>query len=333
MTTTWFIVARAVHFGACLLFFSFFAFDRFVAAKIFSGGENEVENYWRKQIRFFSLILLPLILLSGIFWFVLVAMTMSGESPTTEILKTVWTQTQFGTVWFWRSIFWLATTIFFAFSFRVRGHVRALERRDMSRRGKAATCRRTPNESAVQKIFTWLQLSFSSLLLGSLAWAGHGQETSRWHLGADVLHLLVAGFWPTGLLPLFLLFQKLRKTSEVVQIAAIIPLVRRFSILSLIAVALLSATGLINSWFLVGSFSDLFSQNYGRWLSVKILLFIFAISLGAVNLLRLKPRLAQSGNFSIASAQIRRNVFIELILAVAVIIIVAVLGILPPAIQ
>jgi hypothetical protein len=29
--------------------------------------------------------------------------------------------------------------------FGVRGQVRALERRDMSRRGKAATCRRTPN--------------------------------------------------------------------------------------------------------------------------------------------------------------------------------------------
>jgi len=32
-----------------------------------------------------------------------------------------------------------------AIAFGVRGHVRALELRDMSRRVKAATCRRTPN--------------------------------------------------------------------------------------------------------------------------------------------------------------------------------------------
>ena len=32
-----------------------------------------------------------------------------------------------------------------AFGFGVRGHVRALKLRDMSRRRKAATCRRTPN--------------------------------------------------------------------------------------------------------------------------------------------------------------------------------------------
>ncbi len=311
MTTTWFIVARAVHFGACLLFFGFFAFDRFVAAKIFSGGENEIENYWRKKSRFFSLIFLPLILLSGIFWFVLVAMTMSGESPTTEILKTVWTQMQFGIISQWRLIFWLAAIIICALSV-------------FSKRS-----------SALQKIFMWLQLFFSSLLLGSLAWAGHGQETSRWHLGADVLHLLVAGFWPTGLLPLFLLLQKLRPVSEIARTNQIVSLVRRFSFLSLISVALLAATGLANGWFLVGSFANLFGQTYGRWLLLKIILFAVAVAIGAVNLLRLKPRLeiksSQLQKTETAMAQLRFNVLMELLIGIVIVIVVAILGVLPPA--
>ena len=124
MTTTWFILARAVHFGACLLFFGIFAFDRFVATAISSNGKTEIGNYWQNANPLFSLILLPVILLSGIAWFALVAMTMSGQPLQTEILKTVWTQTQFGTVWKLRLIFWLAaatTRILFYFSKSTNG--------------------------------------------------------------------------------------------------------------------------------------------------------------------------------------------------------------------
>jgi copper resistance protein D len=310
MTTEYFILTRAVHFGACLLFFGIFAFDRFVAATISDVGENEIKIYWQKRIRFFSLILLPLILLSGIFWFALVAATMSGQSPTIEILKTVWAQTQFGTVWRWRSIFWLATLIVFTFSIFSK------------------------SQSVFQKFYIWLQLFFSGLLLGSLAWAGHGQENSNWHLLADILHLLIAGFWPTGLLPLFLLLRKLRPASEPARNNPIISLVRRFSVLSLISVALLAVTGLINSWFLVGSFANLFGQTYGRWLLLKIILFGFAVTIGAVNLLRLKPKLEMENSQTRkteVTAQLRFNVLMELLIGLVIVIVVAILGILPPA--
>src|SRR5882724_10238297 len=96
--TTWLILARAVHIGACLLFFGIFAFDCFVATAIPANGKTETGNYRQTRIRFFSLILLPVILSSGIAWFALVAMNMGGQTLSKEILKTVWTQTQFGTV-------------------------------------------------------------------------------------------------------------------------------------------------------------------------------------------------------------------------------------------
>ena len=309
--TTWLIFARAVHIGACLLFFGIFAFDRFVAKAIPAAGEMEINNYWQTRIRFFSLILLPIIFFSGFAWLALVTISMSGQTFSNEILKIVWTQTQFGTVWKWRLIFWLAATVIAIVFILLKP------------------------KTSLQSFFIWLQLFFSCALFGSLAGAGHGLENSRWHLFADVLHLLAAGFWPTGLLPLTLFLQKFRQASEPARWNWITALVRRFSALSLASVALLAATGLINSWFLVGSLSNLLEQPYGRWLLAKIILFCLAVAVGAVNLLRLKPRLlaenSQAQNSEATVAQLQFNVQVELILGTAIVIIVAVLGILPPA--
>ena len=304
--TTWLILARAVHLGACLLFFGMFAFDRFVATTISANDKSMIGDYWQKRIRIFNVVLLPAILLSGIMWFMLVTVTMSGQPLQVEILKTVWIQTQFGTVWTIRLGFWFAAAIITILFYFFKA--------DLS----------------FQKNLFWLQLCLSGVLLGSLAWAGHGQETSTWHLIADVLHLLVAGFWPAGLLPLALLLNKLRQTTAPICWNMVAALAHRFSTLSLVSVALLVATGFINSWFLVGSFSNLLEQTYGRWLLAKIILFGFAVSIGAVNLLRLKPRLTLE-NAEVTAAQLRFNIRVELFLGVVIVIIVAVLGILPPA--
>jgi copper resistance protein D len=308
MTTTWFIVARAVHIGACLLFFGGFAFDRWVASPVFAGEKAEAGGWWQNRQRILNLILLPVILLSGIFWYMLVAMTMSGQPPQLEVLETVWTRTQFGTVSGWRLIFWLAATLGVGL----------------------LLVRRWP--PTFQNCLLWFQLLVSGALLGSLAWAGHGQESSVWHLLADVLHLLVAGFWPAGLLPFFWLLCRLRQ-AEPVRWDLIAILIRRFSAVSLGSVALLVITGFINSLFLVGSFSNLFQQSYGRWLLLKIILFGLAVGLGAVNLLRLKPALSREETpESVAvAARLEFNVQVEFWLGVAIIVTVAVLGILPPA--
>jgi putative copper resistance protein D len=189
--------------------------------------------------------------------------------------------------------------------------------------------------ASLQKILIWIQLLFGGLLLGSLAWAGPGQEDSSWHLLADILHLLVAGLWPTGLLPLALLLKRLRQASEPARWHLIAALVRRFSAISLGSVALLALTGWVNAWFLAGSFSNLLEQTYGRWLLVKIILFVFAVAIGAVNLLRLKPRLSiekpQAPIVEPAAAQLQFNVQMELAIGMAIVVIVAILGMLPPA--
>jgi copper resistance protein D len=314
MTTTWFVLTRAVHFGACLLFFGVLGFDRIVAAASLGKSEPEAAAYWKSRVQRFAGILLPVILVSGIAWFLLVAANMSGlplrQAIQSEVLATVCNQTDFGTVCKWRLIFWLAAT------------------------GAAAVFFFKP-PTPLKTIVAWIQLTLSGLLLGSLAWAGHGVEGPPWHLAADVLHLLVAGLWPAGLLPFALLLRRLRRSSDTGRWHAVCMLVRRFSAMSLSAVALLTATGLVNGWILAGSIANLSGQTYGRWLLAKIVLFGVAMAIATVNLLRLKPRLVaeinRAQNAEPTAARLQFNVQMELILGMAIVIIVAILGILPPA--
>jgi putative copper resistance protein D len=107
--------------------------------------------------------------------------------------------------------------------------------------------------------------------------------------------------------------------------------VRRFSAVSLASVALLTVTGFVNAWYLVGPVQNLFYDNYGRWLMVKIILFAVTIGFGATNLIRLKPRLELPlPGAAVAMAQLRRNIRAEICLTTLIIIAVAILGVLPP---
>ena len=311
---TWLVLARAVHFGACLLLFGGFAFDRLVAASSFRNSGVTPAKYWQSHLQVFGVILPPIILLSGIAWFALVATMMSGlpfaQAMQLETLGTVWNQTQFGAVWKCRSIFWLASVIAAAL-FVFKTLPRFL----------------TP--------LVWVQWCCGALLLGSLAWTGHGREGSPWHLLADVFHLLLSGLWPAGLLPFALLLRRLRQEPEPIRWHSIAALVRRFSALSLSTAALLAVTGFVNSWFLLGSPENLFANVYGRWLLAKIVLFCVAVALGAVNLLRLKPRLmaedTQLQRLGRTTAKLQTNVQVEFLLGTVIVVIVAILGILPPA--
>jgi putative copper resistance protein D len=301
------VLTRAVHFGACLLLFGVFFFDRFTAS---AAARPKISGYWQGRMCLISWVLLPLILVSGMAWFALVAMTMSGQPLDTSILKIVWTQTQFGSVWKIRLVFLAAAAVLSFFQ-------------------KSA--------APMREFALWVQTLASGCLVGSLAWAGHGQETSQWHLFADVLHLLAAGIWPAGLLPLFLLLREARRIAEPEDWLSMSVLVNRFSAISLATVSLLAITGAVNAWFLVGSFSNFVEHPYGRWLLAKLALFCAALAIAAMNLLRLKPRLiAEQGQPEKAKAtvaQLQKNVQFELVLGSGIIAVVAVLGILPPAIQ
>jgi putative copper resistance protein D len=276
---TFFAAARAVHFAACLALFSICVFDRFIIAKTF-------DEVWNRIAKSLIAIAMPAALLSGLVWFAAAAVQMSDRPLSMDVVRTVWTHTQFGMLCKLRLIAWIVLLIFFWIRMR------------------------------------WMTLIVSGVFLLSLAWTGHGQTGSspRMHLFADILHLLAAGLWPMGLLPLALLMWRM-KNSEMIAV------VRRFSSMSVFAVALLLISSIANSCFLLEHLSDLWLSAYGRVLLTKISLFVLMLAIGAVNLLILKPRLSRT------ALRLRWNISIELLLMTAVLILVAILGLLPPPLQ
>jgi copper resistance protein D len=104
----------------------------------------------------------------------------------------------------------------------------------------------------------------------------------------------------------------------------------------MISVGTLLATGIINSWILVGSFRGLVATDYGLLVMGKIVLFTTLTSIAAVNRLWLTPRLSEPpGSFLQVGALhgLARNVAIEIALGLSVFVLVGALGTLHPAIH
>jgi putative copper resistance protein D len=202
---------------------------------------------------------------------------------------------------------------------------------------------------------TWFGIAMGIGLVGSLAFAGHGQTGlwPRWHVAADVMHLLIASVWPMGLLPFAIVLWQLQcvcreepspqpspgvpgegeilrhpsaSTAEVTRIT------RRFSAMSLISVGLLLLSGIVNGCCLLGSFSALVNIDYGRVLLLKIALFLGMMAFAAVNRFVLMPRLdADRRRESFAARRLQMNVMIELGLMITVLLVTGLLGTLMPA--
>jgi putative copper resistance protein D len=177
---------------------------------------------------------------------------------------------------------------------------------------------------------------FAAALVGSLAWAGHaigGQGIEAVvHPAADVLHLIAAAAWVGALVPLALLLSMTGADAPSLAVAR--TATTRFSTLGIITVATLLVTGLVNSWYLVGSVSALTESRYGYLLLIKLALFLAMVGIAAFNWSQLTPRLVQDADIAAAQKarrQLRRNAAIEASLGAMIIGIVAVLGTLPPA--
>jgi copper resistance protein D len=97
------------------------------------------------------------------------------------------------------------------------------------------------------------------------------------------------------------------------------------------AVALLAATGAINTLLLVGNVDSPAGTPYGRLL--KILLFSVMVVLALINRFRLLPRLRREPPSSARIAALARSVLFEQALGFAVLAVVSVLGTWPPAIH
>lgn len=179
---------------------------------------------------------------------------------------------------------------------------------------------------------------FGGLALASLAWAGHGAAdegaSGLVHLTADVTHLLAAGVWLGALAAFLLLLSSPRAKAEADVVAALHGALRGFSGVGSAVVATIVATGLVNSWFLVGPnhLKGLVETTWGRLLLVKLVLFAGMLGLAAANRFRLTPALEAAIPQAprAALAALRRSVALETALGLLVLALVAALGVQSP---
>lgn len=185
----------------------------------------------------------------------------------------------------------------------------------------------------------WIVLASVGLVVcASLAWTGHGAATEgagRWvHLAADVVHALAAGLWLGGLGALALMLQP--RHGHAAGIALTHAALHGFAGLGTLAVGLLTATGLVNAWFLVGPdrLGALVTTAYGALLVAKLVVFGAMLALAASNRFVLTPGLAAALKTAegpaLAVARLRRSLLLESALAVLLLMLVAVMGTLAP---
>jgi len=169
----------------------------------------------------------------------------------------------------------------------------------------------------------------SAALTASIAWAGHaGAGTGS--LGAilivsDVVHLVAAGLWLGGLPALAYVLLHGRRDPARAEVATRATL--RFSTLAVASVAALAASGLTNSAILLGWPGELLASSYGRVLALKVALFASMLILATVNRYRLTPRLPGPR----AIRRLTATTLAETGLGAGVVLLVGVLGTLPPA--
>ena len=304
------IVARLLHYVAVTTlagasFFPLYAYRRA------SGPRPKSLDHNLQGLLFIAA---NVALFSGILWFVFAVANMSGALEGVldrEMLSTVLGDTSFGKVWIARLVLTIGIIFVIWNRFDFKGG---------------------PRTSVIVPVL-------ATALLISLAGVGHSQVeegiSGALHIVFDAAHLLAAGAWLGGLIPLVLILSADRGEREVSLAAGLDDVLMRFSGMGYVAVATLVATGLVNSWYLVGNVSALPTTQYGQLLLAKLVLFAGMISLAAINRFWLVPSMSKAnadGGGSIWKGRLRAHVIGEQALGLLILTIVSVLGTIRPAI-
>lgn len=305
------VTARFLHYAATTMLAGLSLFPLYA----YAGAEPEVFGRWRQRWLLWTALAA---LVSVVCWFAFAAANMSGDIgdlTDMETLKAVARDTSFGILWMLRML--LAVLIV----------------------GVAAWCCRSRREAV--RDCSSMMLLLTGLLLASLAGTGHTQVEEGWagivHVISDAMHLLAAGAWLGGLIPLVLLLHRYFGTDLGVGSKDVDRILMRFSGMGYIAVATLIGSGLVNSWFLVGSPSGLLSTPYGQILLAKLVLFGGMLALAVANRFWLVPSMNKARTDAAEelarwSARLRNHVLGEQFLGWIILLAVSILGTMQPAV-
>ena len=134
--------------------------------------------------------------------------------------------------------------------------------------------------------------------------AATGGTTGFVLLLVEALHLLAAGAWLGGLLPLLLLIQSLPRQAAVIAR-------RNFSPVGLGAVLVIGGTAMVQGVQWIGGLGGLFGTAYGHIALLKLMLFAVLLCLASLNRVFLsngcRPKAARSGDrYCLRPLQVKR---------------------------
>lgn len=311
-------VVRSIHLASTALLFGSFAISWLILRPALrAAGEAaalEFAVFDRFQLRLARWLLL-LVFLSGLASFWLQTTAVSGASlfaalnPT--LMSDVLLGTRYGLVWSIRMVMLL----FLEFI------LNRLERGEFAYgRGWA--------------------LLVSAVVVAAPVFAGHAAAGEGLWLGVQLAvgaaHLIFASLWLGGLAAFAGFLNWLGRVDHDWKEALFKDATRRFSLLGLLSVTFLLASGAYNAWTFVGTAPALLGTSYGHFLLLKLTLLLPLIALAAVNLLKLKPRILATADRSsdrVAELmrRLRRNVTREAIIGTVVLVVVGMLSVTPPA--
>ena len=128
----------------------------------------------------------------------------------------------------------------------------------------------------------------AAVLLICEGWSGHAVAWGTLGSVNLAVHALCAALWLGGLVPLWLLVRAAYRGGSHSQTAELA--LRRFSAVATVAVCGVVATGVVNTWHMLGGTANVM-DTYVRVLAVKLILVTIMIGLAALNRYRFLPRL------------------------------------------
>lgn len=159
----------------------------------------------------------------------------------------------------------------------------------------------------------------AGLGLGLQARLGHAAAADAALGAATALHVVAAGAWIGGLVPLALILVRTSGPDAVL-------IARRFSLVGIAAVTVILGSAAPLAWTWIGNLGGWFGTDYGLWAIAKLVGLLLLLLLAALNRVALTPRLAAPA----AHTAMLVSIGLEAIMGFAVIIAAVHLATLPP---
>ncbi|HZP19970.1 MAG TPA: copper homeostasis membrane protein CopD [Bauldia sp.] len=286
------VVARWFFFTAAMVAFGASLFP------LYAGADGIAERH-PAALRVFPLALGGIAMAAALGWIAALAADFSAGEGTDLIatIRLILFETSFGAAWLFR----FAALLLFLLVAAIRPKPLAL-------------------------------VAVATLLLAGEAWIGHAAAGGGVQRLVQIVHLLAAGAWLGGLLPLALVLRDGARRASAEEGAR--RAVLRFSAMGVVSVALIVLSGEASTWFVAGKLPGLSlpADDYDLVLGLKLAVFLAMVGLALFNRFRLTPGLfdASPDRRRNVLHLFRRTVLVEQGLGFAVLLLAAVLGTTSP---